>query len=58
LVTSHRRERPRARRRRPLTKQLAQAVELHADDRSSLLNVLDALLTKTRVKNVISGQAA
>lgn len=40
-----------------LTEQLAQAVELPTEDRTSLLNVLDALLTKTRVKAVISGQA-
>jgi len=41
-----------------LAEQLAQAAELSQEDRSSLLNVLDALLTKTRVKAVISGQAS
>ena len=37
-----------------LTEQLAQAVELLAEDRAALLNVLDALLTKTRVKGLFA----
>lgn len=41
-----------------LTEHLAQAHELAGDDRASLLNVLDALLTKTRVKAVISNGEA
>jgi transcriptional regulator with XRE-family HTH domain len=39
-----------------LAEQLAQAAELDAEDRTSLLNVLDALLTKTRVRAVVGGQ--
>jgi transcriptional regulator with XRE-family HTH domain len=41
-----------------LTEHLAQAHELGPDDRASLLNVLDALLTKTRVRAVIGGGEA
>jgi transcriptional regulator with XRE-family HTH domain len=41
-----------------LAEQLAQAGELTPEDRASLLNILDALLTKTRVKAVITGQAS
>jgi transcriptional regulator with XRE-family HTH domain len=40
-----------------LTEQLAQAGELSPEDRTSLLNILDALLTKTRVKAVVGGNA-
>lgn len=36
-----------------LTENLAQASELGPEERAALLNVLDALLTKTRVKAVI-----
>ena len=40
-----------------MTEQLAQAGELAPEDRTSLLNVLDALLTKTRVRAVVGGNA-
>jgi len=41
-----------------LTEQLVQASELPLEDRTSLLNVLDALLTKNRVRAVIGGDQA
>jgi transcriptional regulator with XRE-family HTH domain len=41
-----------------LTEQLVQASELPLEDRTSLLNVLDALLTKNRVRAVVSGDAS
>ena len=36
-----------------LVEHLAQAAELNTEDRTALLNVLDALLTKTRIKAVV-----
>ncbi len=41
-----------------LTEHLALAHELAGDDRTSLLNVLDALLTRTRVRVVIGNEAS
>ena len=41
-----------------LTEQLVQASELPLEDRTSLLNVLDALLTKNRVRAVVSRDAS